>query len=56
MSKVEKKRKKLTERIKFLEEEMFKNLKQKTSYTSEISISEYQNKISSLRKELDSLH
>jgi len=55
MSKIEKKRKKLEERLKFLEEEMFLNLKQKTSNTAEISISDYQNKIQVLRKQLAEL-
>ncbi len=55
MSKIEKKRKKLQERIDFLEEEMYKNLKQKTSNTAEISISDYQRKIEELRKQLEKL-
>lgn len=55
MSKIDKKRKKLTERIEFLESEMFTNLKQKTSDTAEISISDYQIKIAELRKKLDAL-
>lgn len=52
MSKVEKKRKKLEERIKFLEDEMFKNLKQKFSSTAEISLSDYTSKIALLKKQL----
>ena len=55
MSKVDKKRKKIEERIKFLEDEMRLNLKQKTSNTAEISLSEYQNKIQTLRKQLETL-
>lgn len=55
MGKIEKKREKILERIKFLEDEMRLNLKQKTSNTAEISLSEYQNKISTLRKQLDNL-
>lgn len=55
MAKIDKKRKKLQERIKFLEEEMFKNLKQKTSDTAEISISDYQIKIATLKRELAKL-
>lgn len=55
MSKIEKKRKRLTERIAFLEEEMRTNLRQKTSNTAEISLSEYQDKIQKLRKELSEL-
>ncbi len=52
MSKIEKKRKKLEERIKFLEDEMKLNLKQKTSSTSEISIGDYLRKIQELRNQL----
>jgi chaperonin cofactor prefoldin len=55
MSKIEKKRKKLQERIEFLEEEMYKNLKQKVSNTAEISIFAYQDKIADLRKQLEAL-
>ncbi len=55
MGKIEKKRAKILERIQFLEDEMKLNLKQKTSNTAEISLSEYQNKIQALRKQLDSL-
>lgn len=55
MSKLDKKRKKLIERIEYLENEMYMNLKQKTSNTAEISISEYQGKISDLRRQLDLL-
>jgi hypothetical protein len=55
MSKIEKKRKKLEERLKTLEDEMFTNLKQKTSNTAEISISDYQKKIQLLRKQLSEL-
>lgn len=55
MSKIEKKKKKLQERIDFLEEQMYINLKQKISDTAEISISGYQNKIATLRKELQNL-
>lgn len=52
MSKIEKKRKKLEERIELLEEEMRTNLRQKISSTAEISISKYQQKILKLRREL----
>lgn len=55
MGKIEKKRAKILERIKFLEDEMRLNLKQKTSNTAEISLSEYQNKIAQLRKQLEEL-
>ena len=55
MGKVEKKRKKLLDRIKFLEDEMFQNLKQKTSSTAEINLAKYQNEIARLRQELQKL-
>jgi hypothetical protein len=55
MSKIEKKRAKILERIKFLEDEMRLNLKQKSSNTAEISLSEYQNKFLTLRKQLETL-
>ena len=55
MGKLEKKRAKLEERIQFLEEELKLNLRQKTSNTAEISLSEYQNKIQVLRKQLAEL-
>lgn len=55
MSKIEKKRKKILERINELEEEMFKNLKQKVSDTAEISIFAFQSKLADLRKQLESL-
>lgn len=55
MGKIEKKRQKILDRIQFLEDEMRINLKQKTSNTAEISISEYQNKIQALRKQLEQL-
>jgi hypothetical protein len=55
MGKIEKKRKKLEERIEYLENEMFLNLKQKTSSTGEISISKVQHEIQKLRLELQKL-
>lgn len=55
MGKIEKKKQKILDRIEFLEDEMRTNLKQKTSNTAEISISEYQNKIQALRKQLEQL-
>lgn len=55
MKKIEKKRKKILERIKELEDERNLNLKQKTSSTSEISLSDYQRKIGDLYKQLESL-
>ena len=55
MGKIEKKRQKILERIKFLEDEMRLNLKQKTSKTAEISLGEYRDKIEKLRKQLSEL-
>lgn len=55
MGKIEKKKQKILDRIEFLEDEMRTNLRQKTSNTAEISISEYQNKIQVLRKQLEQL-
>lgn len=55
MSKIEKKRKKLEARLEQLETEMYQNLKQKTSNTAEISLSDYQNKIAAVRQLLANL-
>lgn len=55
MSKIEKKRSKLKERIEFLEQEMYTNLKQKISNTNEISVSNYMAKIQTLRRQLQEL-
>jgi parvulin-like peptidyl-prolyl isomerase len=55
MGKIEKKKAKIIERIKFLEDEMIMNLKQKTSNTKEISLSDYQNKIQTLKKQLETI-
>ena len=52
MASIEKKRKKINERISFLENEMRLSLTQKTSNTKEISVSDYTRKISDLKKEL----
>ncbi len=54
MSKIEKKRKKLIERVLSLEKEMREELKKKTSSTAEISISDYQRKIYDIRRQLES--
>ena len=48
MAKIDKKRKKLEERIDFLENEMKTNLKQKVSNTAEISVNDYLIKIQAL--------
>ena len=52
MGKLEKKKAKLEERIKTLEDEMKKNLTQKVSNTAEININEYLTKIADLKKQL----
>lgn len=51
-AKIEKKRKKLQERIEFLETEMRTELTKKSSNTKEISVPTYQRKIQDLRVEL----
>lgn len=55
MANIEKKRKKLQDRIQQLENEMYMELKQKTSSTKEISISDYQKKISEAKAKLQML-
>ena len=51
-TKIEKKRKKLQERIEFLETEMRTELTKKSSNTKEISVPTYQRKIQDLKVEL----
>jgi hypothetical protein len=55
MSKIDKKRAKIKERILFLEEELRLSLTKKTSDTREISVGGHQRKISDLYKELQAL-
>ena len=55
MSKIEKKKKKLQERIEFLETEMRTELTKKTSNTKEIDVPTYQRKIQELKVELSNL-
>lgn len=55
MSKLDKKRIKLQERIEFLESEMVSNLTKKTSNTKEIDVPTYNRKIQELRVELSNL-
>ena len=55
MGKLDKKKAKLEERIKTLEDEMKKNLIQKVSSTAEININEYLTKIADLKKQLANL-
>ena len=52
MSKIEKKRAKLKERIQYLENELTTALTKKTSDVKEIDVAGHQRKISELRKEL----
>lgn len=55
MGKLEKKKAKLQERIKQLQDEMVSSLTKKTSDTKEISVGSYQIKIRDLQKELSEL-
>jgi len=52
MGKLEKKRVRLQERIKFLEDELRLSLTKKTSNTKEIDVAGHQRQIADLRKEL----
>jgi hypothetical protein len=55
MSKIEKKKQKLIEKINELEQEVRESLTKKTSNTKEINVAEYQNKIRNLSIELANL-
>lgn len=55
MGKVDKKRAKLEERIKALQDEMTSALTKKTLNTKEISVSDYQRKIAAAKLELSKL-
>lgn len=55
MSKLEKKKEKLKERIKTLQDEMTSSLTKKTSTTKEINIPTYQRKIADLQLELQKM-
>lgn len=55
MSKLDKKKIKLQERIDFLENEMISNLTKKTSNTKEIDVPTYQRNIQKLKLELSNL-
>lgn len=55
MSKIEKKRKKLQERIQTMENELRLSLTKKDSNTKEIDVPTYQRKIQELRTELSNL-
>ncbi len=55
MSKVEKKRKKLQDRIKFLQDELTMSLTKKSSTTVEINVGEQQRKIKQLHDQIAKL-
>ena len=55
MSKLEKKKQKIKERIEVLENELRMSLTKKTSDVKEIDVAGHQRKISDLRKELSNL-
>lgn len=55
MGKLEKKRLKLQERIKSLEDDMIMNLTKKTSDTKEINVPLYQRQIQELKVQLNKL-
>jgi hypothetical protein len=55
MNKIEKKKNKLNERIKFLEDELISSLTKKTSTTIEINVASHQRKINELKFELRDL-
>lgn len=52
MAKIDKKKERLNERIKFLEDELLESLTKKTSTTKEINVAEQQRKINDLKVEL----
>ena len=55
MSKLDKKRKKLQERIEFLENELTMSLTKKTSTTAEINVGAQQRKIQQIREQIQKL-
>jgi hypothetical protein len=55
MGKIEKKRERLKERIKFLEDQLVDHLTRKSSNVREINVGEQQEKIKQLTKELSEL-
>ena len=52
VSKLDKKRKNIEEKIEILQEELTRNLKQKTSNTKELDIAKHMSEIASLRLKL----
>ena len=55
MGKLEKKRKKLQDRIDFLQDELTQSLTKKTSTTVEINVGEQQRKIKQLQEQIQKL-
>lgn len=55
MGKLEKKRKKLQDRIDYLQDELTQSLTKKTSSTAEINVGEQQRKIQQLKDQLQKL-
>lgn len=55
MANIEKKKRKLVDRILQLDNELVESLTKKTSTTKEIDVAEHMRKIASLRKELSEL-
>ena len=55
MGKVDKKRRKLQERIDILQEELTMALTKKSSSTAEVSVGEFQRRILELRKQLNEM-
>ena len=55
MGKLEKKRKKLQDRIDYLQNELTQSLTKKTSSTAEINVGEQQRKIQQLKEQLQKL-
>ncbi len=55
MGKLEKKKQRLQERLKFLQDEMTLELTKKTSSTKEINLPDYQRKIADLQSQLQKM-
>ena len=55
MGKVDKKIRKIEDRIEYLEDLLYTNLKQKTSSTAEIDVAKVSGELQRLRKELNAL-
>jgi len=55
MGKIDKKRRKLQERIDFLQNELTQSLTKKSGNTAEINVGECQRKINEMRKTLNNL-